>query len=199
MTEERREFQRLHLTRPADGWFGDYSLRLLDVSAKGAFVEHDDDIPPGARALLRFFWRGTEVELMAETVRHADGRSGLTFVERSELLISLIEQSANELLRAQEANAMGLRDMNVIGDDATLTAASAGVRTNRFVMWTLTDDGAWKRQAVLVPDQPERGFTVSTSESPEQIELLCRNYESGDAESRRIIRMLAELGVAKTR
>jgi hypothetical protein len=199
VTEERREFQRLHLTRPADGWFGDYSLRLLDVSAKGALVEHENDIPPGARALLRFFWRGTEVELMAETVRYEDGRSGLAFVERNDLLISLIEQSANELLRAQEANALGLRDMNVIGGDETLTAASAGVHSDRLEVWTLSEDGTWSHRAALLPDHPENGFTVSSAESPEQVELLRRNFESGDAEGRRIIRMLAELSVAKSR
>lgn len=199
MTEERREFQRLLLTRPADGWFGDYSLRLHDVSANGALVEHEHDIPPGARALLRFFWRGTEVELMAETVRHEDGRSGLTFVERNELLISLIEQSANELLRAQQANAMGLRDKNVIGGDETLTAASAGARTDRLETWIFGDDGTWSRHPALLADQPANGFTVSASESPEQVELLRRNFESGDAEGRRIIRMLAELSVAKSR
>ncbi len=200
MTEERREFQRLHLTRPADGWFGDFQVRLVDVSAKGAFIESDDVIPADARALLRFFWRGNEVEIMSLTVRHADGRTGLTFLEHSELLNRLIEQSATEVLRAQEANAMGLREHNVISGDETLTAASAGVRLGKaFVTWTLSEDGAWSRHAALVPDQPENGFTVAASESPEQVDLLCSSYEVGDAEARRLIRMLAELSAAKKR
>ncbi len=198
---ERREFQRLHLTHPADGWFGDYAVRLLDVSASGAFIEHDEEIPNGARALLRFFWHGTEVEIMAETVRSEDGRSGLSFVEESELLMDLIAESAKEVLRAQEANARGLREENVLSGDETLTAASAGVRglMKGFFTWTLTDSGEWKRTASLLPEQPENGFTVAAGESTEQVGMLCRSYESGDAEARRMIRMLAELSIAKSR
>jgi hypothetical protein len=200
VTEERREFQRLHLTRAADGWFGDYPVRLVDVSAKGAFIESEDVIPSDARALLRFFWRDNEVEILSQTIKHADGRDGVTFLEHSELLNNLIEQSATEVLRAQEANALGLREHNVIGSDETLTAASAGVRlANAFVTWTLSDDGTWKRHAALVSDQPLDGFTVAASESTEQVDLLCRSYEAGDAEGRRLIRMLAELSAARNR
>ena len=198
---ERREFQRLHLTRPADGWFGDYAVRILDVSAIGALIEHDEDIPADARALLRFYWRDAEIEIMAETVRGEDGRSGLTFVESSDVLIDLIAQSAREVLRAQEANARGMREDNVISADETLTAASAGARgmMRGFVVWTLTPGGEWKKTSSLLPDQPDDGFTVAAGESMEQVEMLRTSYAAGDAEGRRMIRMLAELSVVKKR
>jgi PilZ domain len=198
---ERREFQRLHLTRPADGWFGDYAVRILDVSANGALIEHEEEIPNGARALLRFYWRGTEVEIMAETVRGDDGRSGLTFVETSELLLDLIAHSTKEVLLAQEANAKGLREDNVISGDETLTAASAGARglMKGFIIWTLTSSGEWKKASSLIPDQPEDGFTVAAGESAEQVEMLQRSYETGDEEGRRMIHLLAELSVVKSR
>jgi hypothetical protein len=196
---ERREFQRLHLTRPADGWFGDYAVRLIDVSANGALIEHDEDIPNGSRALVRFFWRNAEVEIMAETVRAEGDHSGLVFIEKSERLLDLIEESAKEVLRAQEANARGLREENVISGDETLTAASAGARglMKGFFIWTLTETGEWKRAASLLPDQPEDGFTVSVGETAEHVAMLHRSYESGDAEARRMIRMLAELSIVK--
>ncbi len=199
---ERREFQRLHLTRPVDGWFGDYAVRLLDVSANGALIEYDEEVlPDGARALLRFYWRGTAVELMAETVRREHGQSGLSFLETSEPLLELIAQSAREILRAQEANARGRRDDNLVSADETLTAASAGARgmMKGFVVWTLTSAGQWKMTSSLLPDQPENGFTVAAGETPEQVEMLRNSYASGDAEGRRMIRMLAELSVAKKR
>jgi hypothetical protein len=56
--DERRGFQRLLLTRPIDGWFGDWAVRLADVSATGALIDSDESIPLEARAILRFFWRG---------------------------------------------------------------------------------------------------------------------------------------------
>jgi len=195
--EERREYQRLNLTRPADGWLGDFSIRLVDVSAAGALIETDEDIETGARALLRFWWRDEEIEVTADVIRTDDDRVGLRFVEDSPQLRRLIAESATELLRAQEANATGDRERNVFGD-ATLTAASSRP-TRTFVTWMLSGDGAWSHHASLVADQPTNGFTISSAETPEQVAVLCSTYESGDDEARRLIRMLAELSVAESR
>jgi hypothetical protein len=190
VTDERRQFQRLLLAEPVDGWFGDWPVRLVDVSAAGALLEPNEPLPAGARALLRFFWRGREVEVTAETVR----ANALTFVEDAPILRELIALSATELLRAQEANALGMRDANVIGEH-TLTTASGSVRISGYVTWTL-DNGGWKVRPSLLPDQPANGFTVSVREAEDQIALLCRTYETGDGEARRLTRMLAELSVA---
>ncbi|HEX9984481.1 MAG TPA: PilZ domain-containing protein [Thermoanaerobaculia bacterium] len=195
MTDERREFQRLHLTQPLDGWFGDWSVRMVDVSTKGALIEHaDEDLPPEARALVRFFWRGEEIELLAEAIRTDDNRRGLVFIDDSPELRRIITASATELLRAQEANAHGQRELNRIGDE-TLTAASAArLHGEAFVTYRLID-GSWKRRQSLLPDQPPDGFTIPAGEADEQVKLLCTTYENGDTEARRMTRLLAELSV----
>lgn len=194
MSDERRQFQRLTLLEPVDAWFGDYSVRLLNVSATGALIEADDDLPDDARALLRFYWRGAEIEILAKTVRKLAVQTGLEFLEECEDLYQLIAASATELLRAQEANAAGVREANVIGDE-TLTAASAASRVAGFVTWTYGENG-WKARRSLLPDQPPDGFTIQAGESEDQVALLCRTYESGDTEARRLTRMLAEISVA---
>ena len=193
MNDERRHFQRLTLTEPLDGWFGDYSVRLIDVSATGAQIEHDEPLPHDARGLLRFWWRGQEVELLAETARRDDSRSGLRFVGDDGLLPRLISESATEMLRALEANARGERDANVVGDE-TITAAWKNPATG-FVRWILTASG-WKSERSMLPDQPSDGFTIAAGEPDDQVELLCRTYEAGDTEARRMTRLLAELSVA---
>lgn len=193
MNDERRHFQRLALLEPLDGWFGDYSVRLIDVSATGALIEHDDEIPSDARGLLRFYWRGEEVELMAETARSLGHRTGVKFLEENDALLRLISGSATEMLKALEANARGDREQNVVGDE-TLTAAWRRPASG-FVRWLFGDDG-WKSEHSLLPDQPENGFTIAAAEPDEQVELLCRTYEGGDTEARRLTRMLAELSVA---
>lgn len=193
MSEERRAFQRLALAEPLDGWFGDYAVRLIDVSATGAQIEADEPIPADARALLRFFWRGHEVEITAETARATDSRSGLRFVEESETLRELLAMSAAELLRAFEANAAGERAANIVGD-ATITSA-AEIRGSGYVTWTM-DDGTWRSRPSLLPDQPKNGFTIAAGEDEEQVALLRRTFESGDAEARKLTRMLAELSVS---
>jgi hypothetical protein len=193
VSDERRLFQRLALVEPLDGWFGDYAVRLVDVSATGALVEFEEPIPSDARALLRFFWRGRELEIMAETTRVEERRCGLQFVEESAELWALLASSAQEVLLALEANARGDRAANVVGDQ-TFTAAMYA-HASGYVCWTLDADG-WKSRRALIRDQPENGFTVAESESEEQVELLRRTYESGDAEARRMTRMLAELSMA---
>lgn len=193
MSDERRAYQRLTLSEPLDGWFGDFSVRLVDVSASGAQIEHDEPIPADARALLRFYWRGDEVEILAETARHIHtNRLGVRFLEESDALRMLIATSAAEVLRALEANARGDREANVIGDE-TLTSAWRTHATG-FIRWELID-GHWTPHRAHEPHQPENGFTISASEADEQVEMLRRTYETGDAEARRLTRMLAELSV----
>lgn len=196
MIDERREFQRLHLTKPIDGWFGDFSILIVEVSASGAKIVHDDPIPHAARGLLRFSWRGNDVEILSQITRSEGARSGVHFLDSNAALREMIANSANEVLRAQQANAQGDRARNKVGDE-TLTAASAGVRAaSGFLQYHLTPNG-WKCHRALLPDQPDDGFTVSANESQEQIDLLCSTYESGDAEAKRMTRMIAEVSVTR--
>ena len=197
MEDERRLHQRLYLARPIDGWFGDYPVRLIDVSATGALIENTDTSPVGARALLRFFWQGQEVEITAETIRTLDVESGLRFTEESPVLLGLIAQSAADVLRAQQANLEGDREANVIGDE-TLTAASAGLRGRGYVTWRLEEEG-WTRRRSLLPDQPPNGFTVAATEGAEQVEMLRQTWEKGDDEARRMTRLLAEISASTVR
>jgi hypothetical protein len=195
---ERRIYQRLHLTKPLDAWFGDYSVQLRDVSASGALIETHEEIPVGSRALLRFWWQDNEIEIMAETVRNDFDQAGLHFTEDSQLLRDLISASARQVLLAQQANAQGERERNVIKGfqgDETLTAVSAGLGAKGYLVF-IYENGAWKSHRALLPDQPDNGFTVAGGESPEHIALLCSTYEAGDEESRRMTRLLAELSAA---
>lgn len=196
MTDERRAYQRLTLAEPLDGWFGDFAVRLVDVSASGAQIEHDEPIPTDARALLRFFWREQEVEVLAETARliHTN-RLGIRFLEESDTLRALIAMSAAEVLQAFEANARGDRSANVVGDE-TLTSVWRTHATG-YVRWVL-EDGHWTPHHAHDPDQPENGFTISASEEEDQVAMLRRTYETGDSEARRLTRMLAELSVLES-
>jgi hypothetical protein len=193
---DRRLYQRLHLTRPIEGRFGRTRVRIIDVSATGALIEHDSRVPAKSKRTLTFPWRGEEVKVKAQVVRSSESESGLK-LEENETLNRLIAQSAEEILRAQQANMDGDRDANVIGDQ-TLTSASAGLGNSGYVVWSLAPDG-WKKRRALLPDQPENGFTISASEPVDQVELLKQTWETGNEESRRMTRMLAELSAASVR
>ena len=187
---------RLNLTRPIDGWFGDFLVTLIEVNSDGATVLHGDAIPEGARAMLRFTWRGRDLEVTSEIASGSDGRSTLRFVEESAELRQAIDASGDELLRAQVANLRGDRERNVIGEE-TLTSASLGARGMLgFIVFRLTPEG-WQQTRSLLRDQPEDGFTVLADEPQEQIDMLCRTYESGDEETRKTMRSIAELSTRR--
>jgi hypothetical protein len=195
--EDRRLYQRLHLTEPLPARFGKSKVRLLDVSATGALAESRNPLAAGSKDALHFSWRGREVSIQAEVVRTADLESGLHFTEESAVLWELISESAEEVLRAQQANMDGDRESNVVGEE-TLTSASAGLGASGYVVWTLTD-GGWKKRRALLGDQPADGFCVSAAEPADQVELLRQTWENGDEETRRMTRMLAELSAASVR
>ncbi len=198
MNQERRVYQRLALTKPIDARFGRHKVRLLDVSAIGALIESDNEVPVGSHGQLRFTWREHTLKIKAEAVRTEHDHAGLHFLEDSEQLRAAIAESATEVLRAQEANVEGRRERNIISGDETLTTASAGLRASGFVTWTLEEQG-WKKRRSLLPDQPENGFTLAASEPEDQVELLRKTYQNGDAEARRLTRLLAELSVTIVR
>ena len=66
-----------------------------------------------------------------------------------------------------------------------------------YVTWIFGENG-WTSRYSLLADQPEDGFTIAAGEPDEQVQILCRTYESGDTEARRLTRMLAEISVAST-
>ena len=107
-----------------------------------------------------------------------------------------MSRNHDEILRAQIANAAGDRAHNVIGADATLTAASDIPPTDAFVSFRLGANG-WKHRRSLLPDQPEDGFTVRASVPQDEIELLCLTYENGDEDARQLTRLMAQLSVSR--
>jgi hypothetical protein len=172
VSEERRAYQRLQLPDGVTGRFADRDVSLIELSATGTHIRCGDEIAVGTRAPLRFTWRGETVDVPAEVVWCEDGRAGLRFGDYPDVLRRLLEAAVTERLRAEEPPAVEV-----------------------FVTWTL-DDGVWTRRPSLHPEQPPNGFTVRASEPPENVDLLCRKYASGDGETRRLTRMFAELSVS---
>lgn len=190
---ERREFQRLLVLEQIDGSFGSTPVRLVDVSATGARIEHEGSMNLDQRERLRFDWRGETIEVLAQTTRIDQNHSGLHFLEECDAMRRFITASATEILRARIANALGDRDPRLGATDAL--DRRTGEREWGYITYTFTD-GAWSHNSSPVPDQPPNGFTISAEESDEQVQLLCRTYEAGDVESRKMTRLLAELSVA---
>ena len=183
--------EKLNLTKPLDAWFGDTEVRVVKVAADNAQIVHEEELQPGAKGPLRFVWRMNDIEVDAELVSTAGSRSRLMLHSNGDLQ-NLVRESAQELRRAQEANAVGDRERNVVGD-GTLTAASQGARLGRGYLAYELRDGKWKCRITKDAKQPAEGFTVFADESDEQIESLCKTFEDGDAEARKTMQIIAQI------
>src|SRR5438309_2258394 len=66
--EERREFQRLHLTHPIAGTLGIAEVRVIEIGILGARVQHTTEIQ-AEYAELRFAHYANEIAMKCEIVR----------------------------------------------------------------------------------------------------------------------------------
>ncbi|HVR44848.1 MAG TPA: hypothetical protein VMS56_15560 [Thermoanaerobaculia bacterium] len=214
LPEERRRFQRLELASPIPATFENRKVRLFEVGLVGALIEHEGRLESGHTGILAFDWVGERLEFECRVVRTREGipregeeapfYSGLEVVaavdDSDRRLRRMIAEHVTRVVAAQEANAFGDRERNLIDPDHTLTALGSARRAieSGFITWRYLD-GKWKKGASLLPDQPPDGFTVAAWEEDEQLARLRKAYEQADAEGRHFLRMLAELSIAEAR
>jgi hypothetical protein len=200
---DRREFQRLRLAKPILALLDGQNALILDIGIGGAFVEHYGEYKTGDPQRLLFRWKGEDVDFMAEIARSVVVRktanavvshSGLRFVQavgKSEALLNdMMATFVGKMLAAQKANA-GATEPS--GAEALVDLGGARrSRTRGYVTYRL-QDGTWSRELSDTPTQPLNGFTVAAYEEDEELESLCRTWETADSEGRRLIRLVAEL------
>jgi hypothetical protein len=209
---DRREFQRLKLSKPILGMLGTANALVLDIGIAGAFVEHYGTAAPGDRLELTFRWQGAEVAFKCEVVRSnvvkepgGDGKStlsqtGLKFNEAvgdsADKLQDLITTFVGRILTAQKDNAAGSGARSA-GETILATIGQARrSRSHGYVSYRFKD-GRWWRVPTESQVQPADGFTVGAHEDEEELETLCRTYEEADEEGRTLIRMVAEVSLAR--
>ena len=196
--EERREFQRLHLTHPIPAALGGTPVKLVEVGILGARVQHAEDIR-AEYAELRFQHGGDEIAMRCEVVR-ANTESRNAGRETAVRFLAAIGDSGDhlrELLAELVTHELDFRrthpgsvEVEVVDGDKTVRGSDAGFLCYRF------ENGGWIRRRVFLPEQPAIGFTVARTEDTSEMQRLCRVYESSNDEGRRLIRLFAELSVS---
>lgn len=212
---DRRGFQRLRLSKPILAVMNEQNALILDIGVSGAYVEHYGEVQPGAQFRLGFRWHGEDIEYLAEVARSrvirtpgGDGQSlvshtGFRFLEASgdsaSRLQDMMATFVGRVLAAQKANAAAAEDAN--GEGASILAQlgeARRLRSRGFVVYRFRA-GKWSREATSDARQPQDGFTVAAHEDEEELETLCRTYESADEEGRNLIRLVAELSALSVR
>jgi len=215
LRDDRRQFQRLHLTKPILAIARGTSALILDLGISGALLEHYGTAEPGERFNLSFRWMGNDVEFTCEVVRsdvtrerggdgeHTVSHTGLRFVEAigdsAELLKDLIATFVGRVLAAQKANAAG-EAMSLSAGETVLEQLGFArrTRTKGFVSHRFKD-GKWWRIPTQSPVQPADGFTIAAYEDEDEVFELCGAYERADEEGRRLIQLVAELSASSVK
>ncbi len=205
---DRRQFQRIRLARPILAGLRGESALILDVGLGGALIEHHGTAKLGERMTLAFRWQSEDLTFRCEVTRTtlmpADdtdprqiSQSAVQFVDPTspslERLQEMMATFVGRVLAAQRANAAAN-----VREEAAILPQLGGARRSRtrgFVAY-LYDGKSWIRRQSRLSDQPRNGFTVPAYEDEEELEALCRAYETADEEGRRLIRLVAELSVA---
>jgi len=211
LPDDRRQFQRLRLTKPILAFARGSSALILDLGVSGALIEHYGTATPGERFQLSFRWMAKTIEFDCEVARsevvrerggdgvHAVSHTGLRFLQPTadsqELLKDLIATFVGRVLAAQKANAAG-EAMSLDAGETVLEQLGHArrTRTSGYVSHRLRD-GKWWRIPTQSPIQPNDGFTVAAYEDDDEVNTLCNSYENADEEGRRLIRLVAELSV----
>jgi hypothetical protein len=214
MRDDRREHQRLKLSKPILASMGGNNALILDVGLAGAFLEHYGTARTGERFPLVFRWQSGDVEFICEVMRSViirdpggDGKSivshtGVRFAEAlgdaRVRLQDLITTFVTNILTAQKANASG-----ELGESAGATIlARLGdarrMRSRRFVAYHFAD-GRWTTEPTEAQKQPGDGFTVGDHEDPDDVQVLCDTYAAADEEERHLMRLVAELSLRRER
>src|SRR5437764_2750015 len=160
--EERREFQRLHLTHSIPGTLAGMPVKLVEVGILGARLHHVDELR-GEYAELRFQHKGHEIAMKCEIVR-ANANSRNSGWESAVRFLAAIAESGDRLRDLLAGLVMreldfrrthpGSVEVETVDGDNTVRGSDAGFLCYRF------ENGVWARRVVLLPEQPALGFTV---------------------------------------
>ncbi|MEK6373698.1 MAG: hypothetical protein AABO58_13485 [Acidobacteriota bacterium] len=197
--EERREFQRLHLTHPIAATLGDMPVKLVEIGILGARLQHSDQTA-AEYAELRFNHYANEIGMKCEIVRanlesrHGGLETALRFLaaigESGDRLRDLLGELVMRELDLRRTHPGTAVEVETVDGDDTVRGTDAGFLCYRF------ENGVWTRRRVFLPEQPSIGFTVARTEDTAEMQRLCRVFEASDDEGRRLIRLFAELSVS---
>jgi PilZ domain-containing protein len=202
---DRRRFQRMKLARPILAAVDNGSALILDIGLGGALVEHHGTVKTGDEMTLRFRWQGEEISFPCEVTRSTDTRAEEEGGKQtSETAVAFVNPPTRSVVKLEDMMAtfvgrvLAAQRANANANDSEPTAilfqlGEARRSRSRGYVAYLFDGKSWVRRPSRLADQPRNGFTVAAYEDEEELETLCRAYESADEEGRRLIRLVAEL------
>ena len=197
--DRHRRIERVTLQQPVPAVVDGEHVFVVDASTRGIRLMHSSLFPRGAKCDVAFVWNGRPIEFTAQQrwtkLQRGSSNSGyqsgfeIAAIDTSSnaALRTLIESYVTRALEEQKANANGI---------STLEARSTeNAKIELYIRHELVH-GVWRKNFSTDSRQPPTGFTVRTTESAHQVDLLRAAYMVGDPKMRDTIRRIAELSIA---
>lgn len=203
--EERRQFARVTPVQRIRGTAGNVVIFVMDLSLSGLRLAHQDPLPAvGQRLPVTFDWEGRRFSGTCELRRTTTAKPARSQFEKplyhSGVVILAKDATGERVLRdiiaACVSRALDEQRANEQGIPAIAAQSFQTGKTDEFLRYELRANG-WTKTPTRDAQQPMEGFTISASEAPAKVAMLCRAYEGGDAESRKLIRTFAALSISK--
>jgi hypothetical protein len=188
------------------GTVGNVVIYLVDLSLSGLKVAHQESLPKSGEIVnLSFLWQGRRVGMRCEVRRTEVAKAARTLLEKTlyHTGLSIVakdevaDATLREIIEAAVTRALDEQKANANGIPAIAAQSFQTGKSDEVLRCELTARG-WTRTRTTDRTQPVNGFTVSCDEETEKVDMLCRAYESGDAEGRKLIRTFASLSISRT-
>jgi len=193
------------MVRPIAAIFGGARVYVLDASVIGLRIAHQGTVPPlGGTARLTFSFEDHYIELECQVKRNAlhklarkDGEKSI--YHAGVQIVHAVGQSDDamrQMIATLVARALDEQKANARGVPAKAALSYQTGKGTEYIRCELVGT-SWRKTETTRPDQPTNGFTISSEESREHIEMLCEAYATGDADGRKMIKTMAELSISK--
>lgn len=206
METNRRRAERVLLEEPLSATLGETPVEVTEIGLVGAKLVHDISLRIGP-PFLSYYWRGNEITIecrVIRTERAMGGRhfTGVEFVQTGDvsgrLIRELIAASVSRAMERLKANSRGERPEAIpFLSDIGLRDDAQRSTTESFRTFELSPAGEWTEHVSSAPIQPLNGFTVLPALSDDEIAKLKSTYFEGDPETRRLIRLFAEMSLTE--
>ena len=202
---ERRRHGRIRLDTPLRARFGDFEVRVIELSVVGFLISHEGRLEAGDIRHFVIDWDGTRIPLecsVARSTLYRLGKSlGTKSIYHTGLRIIRFENDGfsrlRELIAARIVRALDEMKANARGIPPLAAYMYQPGKGELFRRCELVD-GAWRKSETIRPNQPPNGFTISAEVEDEHVDLLCDTWERTTYEGRRLTQLLAELSISTT-
>ena len=196
--DRHRRIERVTLQQPVPAVVDGEHVYVVDASTRGIRLSHSSLFSQGAKCDVAFEWDGKPIEFVARQRWTKLQRGASTSGYQSGFEIASIDSRSNVALRtlieSYVVRALDEQKANANGIPPLAARSTPSGRTALYVRHELVH-GVWRKLTTTDSCQPDMGFTVASTESIHQVDLLRSAYSAADLSMRDMIRKLAELSI----